>query len=70
MEEIYLLRIRKFLVCYYENKRSGQIWSITIRCTPEVLHGENYSAASDIYSFNIIMNILTNGKRFELMILV
>jgi serine/threonine protein kinase len=30
---------------------------------PEVLRGKNHSTASDIYSFGIIMNILTTGKR-------
>jgi len=30
---------------------------------PEVLRGENYSTASDIYSFGIIMNTLASGQR-------
>jgi serine/threonine protein kinase len=30
---------------------------------PEVLRGKHHSIASDIYSFGIIMNILTTGKR-------
>src|SRR2546423_14700574 len=30
---------------------------------PEILHGESYSTASDIYSFGIVMNTLATGKR-------
>ncbi|POG80864.1 kinase-like domain-containing protein, partial [Rhizophagus irregularis DAOM 181602=DAOM 197198] len=30
---------------------------------PEVLCGENYSTASAIYSFGIVMNTLATGKR-------
>ncbi|EXX68697.1 uncharacterized protein OCT59_008950 [Rhizophagus irregularis] len=50
--------------CYYhENKNSGQVYGVLPYIAPEVLRGENYSPASDIYSFGIIMNILANGKR-------
>ncbi|CAB5386674.1 unnamed protein product [Rhizophagus irregularis] len=50
--------------CYYhENKKSGQIYGVLPYIAPEVLRGEDYSTASDIYSFGIIMNILTTGKR-------
>jgi len=50
--------------CYYdENKSLNQKYGILPYIAPEVLRGENYSTASDIYSFGIIMNTLVTGKR-------
>ncbi|PKY26964.1 kinase-like protein [Rhizophagus irregularis] len=49
--------------CYLENRGFNQIYGVLPYIAPEVLHGESYSAASDIYSFGIIMNILATGKR-------
>jgi serine/threonine protein kinase len=48
---------------YYENDNSSQIYGVLPYIAPEVLRGENYSAASDIYSFGILMNVLATGKR-------
>jgi serine/threonine protein kinase len=47
--------------CEYNN--SGQIYGVLPYIAPEILRGENYNTASDIYSFGIIMNILATGKR-------
>src|SRR6266480_1228257 len=44
---------------YDENKMYGVLPYVA----PEVLRGGNYSTASDIYSFGIIMNTLATGKR-------
>uniref|UniRef100_U9TTA7 Protein kinase domain-containing protein n=1 Tax=Rhizophagus irregularis (strain DAOM 181602 / DAOM 197198 / MUCL 43194) TaxID=747089 RepID=U9TTA7_RHIID len=49
--------------CNNENKSSNQIYGVLPYVAPEVLRGENYSPASDIYSFGIIMNTLATGKR-------
>ncbi|PKY44041.1 kinase-like protein [Rhizophagus irregularis] len=46
--------------CYYE---TNQIYGVLPYIAPEVLRGENYTAASDIYSFGIIMNTFATGKR-------
>ncbi|RGB42439.1 kinase-like domain-containing protein [Rhizophagus diaphanus] len=46
--------------CYYE---TNQIYGVVPFIAPEVLRGENYTAASDIYSFGIIMNTFATGKR-------
>ncbi len=46
-----------------ENKGSNQIYGALPYIVPEVLRGENYSTASDIYSFGIIMNTLASGQR-------
>ena len=42
---------------------SNQIYGVLPYIAPEVLRGENYSTASDIYSFGIIMNVLATRKR-------
>ncbi|CAB4392000.1 unnamed protein product [Rhizophagus irregularis] len=47
--------------CYYHE--TNQIYGVLPYIAPEVLHGENYNTASDIYSFGVIMNILAAGKR-------
>jgi serine/threonine protein kinase len=49
--------------CYHENKNSDQIYGVLPYIAPEVFRGESYSAASDIYSFGIIMNTLATGKK-------
>ena len=46
-----------------ENKSSNQIYGVLPYIAPEVLRGESYSTASDIYSFGIIMNTLATGKK-------
>ncbi|CAB5198479.1 unnamed protein product [Rhizophagus irregularis] len=49
---------------YHENNNnSGQIYGVLPYIAPEVLRGENYTPASDIYSFGIIMNTLATEKR-------
>src|SRR6266498_356538 len=45
------------------NLGSNQIYGALPYIAPEVLRGENYSTASDIYSFGIIMNTLASGQR-------
>jgi serine/threonine protein kinase len=45
------------------NKGSNQIYGVLPYIAPEVLRGENYTTASDIYSFGIVMNTLVSGKR-------
>ena len=40
------------------NMKNNQIHGALPYITPEVLHGENYSAASDIYSFGIVIVVL------------
>ncbi|GBC07328.1 hypothetical protein RclHR1_00740011 [Rhizophagus clarus] len=47
----------------HENDNSGQIYGVLPYIAPEVLCGENYTPASDIYSFGIIMNTIATGKR-------
>jgi serine/threonine protein kinase len=47
----------------HENLSPNQIYGVLPYTAPEVLRGENYTTASDIYSFGIIMNTLANGKR-------
>ncbi|CAI2161780.1 19393_t:CDS:2 [Funneliformis geosporum] len=42
---------------------SNQIYGVLPYIAPEILRGESYSTASDIYSFGIIMNTLATGKR-------
>src|SRR3954453_4756439 len=42
---------------------SSQIYGVLPYVAPEILRGENYSTASDIYSFGIIMNTFATGKR-------
>ncbi|PKY38849.1 kinase-like protein [Rhizophagus irregularis] len=49
--------------CYYENNNSGQIYGVLPYIAPEVLRGEDYTPASDVYSFGIIMYTLAAGKR-------
>ncbi|RIA90087.1 kinase-like domain-containing protein [Glomus cerebriforme] len=50
--------------CYdIENKSSIQIYGVLPYVAPEVLRGEDYSTASDIYSFGIIMNTFATGQR-------
>ncbi|EXX68696.1 Ssk22p [Rhizophagus irregularis DAOM 197198w] len=41
----------------------GQIYGVLPYIAPEVLRGENYTPASDIYSLGIIMNTLATEKR-------
>jgi serine/threonine protein kinase len=45
---------------YHENK---SIFGVLPYIAPEVLRGKNYSATSDIYSFGIIMNTISTGRR-------
>uniref|UniRef100_U9SVC0 Protein kinase domain-containing protein n=1 Tax=Rhizophagus irregularis (strain DAOM 181602 / DAOM 197198 / MUCL 43194) TaxID=747089 RepID=U9SVC0_RHIID len=58
--------------CNNENKSSDQIYGVLPYVAPEVLRGENYSTASDMYSIGIIINTLAtakdicNGERFEI----
>ncbi|EXX73856.1 uncharacterized protein OCT59_008971 [Rhizophagus irregularis] len=47
--------------CYYHENKS--ICGVLPYIAPEVLRGEDYSTASDIYSFGIIMNTFSTGKR-------
>src|SRR4051812_263590 len=47
----------------FENRSLNQIYGVLPYVAPEVLRGGFYSAASDIYSFGIIMNALATGKR-------
>ena len=42
---------------------NNQVYGVLPYIAPEVLRGENYSAASDICSFGIIMNTFATGKR-------
>ena len=46
--------------CYCQS--SNQVHGVLPYIAPEVLRGENYSAASDIYSFGIVMNSFATGK--------
>ncbi|GBC07329.1 hypothetical protein RclHR1_00740012 [Rhizophagus clarus] len=46
-----------------KNKNPNQIYGVLPYVAPEILRGENYTPASDIYSFGIIMNTLATGKR-------
>src|SRR6266480_4882736 len=50
---------------YHENKGPSfnQIYGALPYVAPEVLRGENYSTAFDIYSFGIIMITLATGRR-------
>ncbi|EXX51487.1 uncharacterized protein OCT59_007160 [Rhizophagus irregularis] len=48
--------------CNNENKSSDQIYGVLPYVAPEVLRGENYSTASDMYSIGIIINTLATGK--------
>ncbi|PKY22195.1 kinase-like protein, partial [Rhizophagus irregularis] len=45
--------------------RNGSIqkYGVLPYVAPEVLRGDNYNTASDIYSFGIVMNTLATGKR-------
>ncbi|CAB4405728.1 unnamed protein product [Rhizophagus irregularis] len=53
---------------YHENNNnSGQIYGVLPYIAPEVLRGENYTPASDIYSFGIIMNTLATERDLDLM---
>ncbi|EXX68695.1 uncharacterized protein OCT59_008946 [Rhizophagus irregularis] len=47
----------------YNPRSSDQIYGVLPYVAPEVLRGENYSTASDIYSFGIIMYTLATGER-------
>src|SRR6266496_6344889 len=50
--------------CYYDKDETlNQIYGVLPFIAPEVLRGESYRAASNIYSFGIIMNILATKKR-------
>src|SRR5436190_9289531 len=50
--------------CNYDKcRRENQIYGVLPYTAPEILRGENYSTASDIYSFGIVMNTLATGKR-------
>ncbi|GBB95365.1 hypothetical protein RclHR1_25190002 [Rhizophagus clarus] len=46
-----------------ENRNLNQIYGVLPYIAPEVLRGKNYTAASDIYSFGIIMYTLATGKK-------
>ena len=48
---------------YDENIKTNQIYGVLPYVAPEVLRGESYGTASDIYSFGIVMNTLATGKR-------
>ncbi|PKC67531.1 kinase-like protein [Rhizophagus irregularis] len=45
------------------NNGSIQRYGVLPYVAPEVLRGDNYNIASDIYSFGIVMNTLATGKR-------
>ena len=45
------------------NKSSDQIYGVMPYVAPEILRGERPTAASDIYSFGIIMNTFASGVR-------
>src|SRR5687767_1352271 len=45
-----------------EQKSDGKIYGVLPYIAPEVLNGEPYTKASDIYSFGIIMAELSLGK--------
>ncbi|CAB5198480.1 unnamed protein product [Rhizophagus irregularis] len=47
----------------YNPRSSDQIYGVLPYVAPEVLRGESYSTASDIYSFGIIMYTLATGER-------
>ena len=49
--------------CDDEHRKPNQLHGVLPFVAPEVLRGEIYSTASDIYSFGIIMNTLATGKR-------
>lgn len=46
-----------------KNENPNQIYGVLPYVAPEVLRGKNYSTASDIFSFGIIMNTLATGQR-------
>ncbi|GBC07325.1 hypothetical protein RclHR1_00740008 [Rhizophagus clarus] len=46
-----------------KNIRLNQIYGVLPYVAPEVLRGEDYSTASDIYSFGIIMHTLATGRK-------
>ena len=46
--------------CYCQS--SNQVHGDLPRIAPEVLRGENYNTASDVYSFGIVMNTFATGK--------
>src|SRR4051794_23047057 len=48
---------------YDENKSTNQICGVLSYIAPEIIHGENHSTSSDIYSFGIVMNTLASEKR-------
>jgi serine/threonine protein kinase len=47
----------------YKDETLNQIYGVLPFIAPEVLRGKPFSVASDIYSFGIIMNTFTTGKR-------
>ena len=46
-----------------DRHENNQIYGVLPYIAPEILRGENYSTASDIYSFAIVMNTLATGKK-------
>ena len=48
---------------YDENRRANQLHGVLPYIAPGALRGKNHSAASDVYSFGIMMNTLATGKR-------
>ncbi|CAI2200615.1 12729_t:CDS:1, partial [Funneliformis geosporum] len=40
---------------YFQFSKNNEIYGVLLFVTPEVLRGQPYSLASDIYSFSIIM---------------
>ena len=55
---------------YDENRRENQIYEVLPYIAPEILRGENYSAASDIYSLWILLQQEKDPDMIEHMILI
>ncbi|CAI2190132.1 2144_t:CDS:2, partial [Funneliformis geosporum] len=46
---------------YFQNSKNNDIYGVLSFVAPEVLRGQSYTLASDIYSFSIIMWELISG---------
>ncbi|PKK55365.1 kinase-like protein, partial [Rhizophagus irregularis] len=63
-EDIYGIFISDYLGLYQHAKsflKENEIYGVLPFIAPEILRGQNYTAASDIYSFSIVMWEFTSG---------
>ena len=49
-----------------ENKSNNEIYGVLPYIAPEILRGQNYTKAADVYSFGIIMYEVVSGFIFIL----